>query len=106
MSPDENNRVKSQKLYLTRLLANNEMDFTFDNDVEVNEVTGKIPDGSTPGNYVPSNSPKEPDESEVEIIITGPTGGNQNYIIYGIIGLVIVIIFTTGIILIKRTLKK
>lgn len=106
MSPDENNRVKTAKLYLTRLLSNNEMDFTFDNDVEVNQVTGRIPDGSTPGNYVPSESPNEPDESEVEIIITGPTGGNQNYIIYGIIGLVVVIIFTTGIILIKRTLKK
>ena len=106
MSPDENNRVKTAKLYLTRLLSNNEMDFTFDNDIEVNEVTGRVPDGSTPGNYEPSNSPKEPDESEVEIIITGPTGENRNYIIYGIIGLVIIIIFTLGIIFIKRILKK
>lgn len=106
MSPDENNRIKTNKLYLTRLLSNNEMDFTFDNDVEVNETTGRVPDESIPGNYDPSETPKEPDESEVEIIITGPTGGNQNYIIYGIIGFVVIIIFTAGIILIKRTLRK
>lgn len=116
MSPDADNRIKTAKLYLTRLLSNNEMDFTFDNDVEVNEVTGRVPDESIPGNYIPSEGPNnpdnpagepsEPDESTVEIIITGPTGGNQNYIIYGIIGLAVIVIFSTGIILIKKFLKK
>ena len=120
MTPDVNDRIKTAKLNLSRLLSNNEMDFTFDNDIEVNETTGRVPDGSIPGNYVPSEGPNdpdgggsrnpgepaEPDESTVEIIITGPTGANQNYIVYGIIGFVVIVIFSIGIVLIKRTLKK
>ena len=120
MTPDVNDRIKTAKLNLSRLLSNNEMDFTFDNDIEVNETTGRVPDGSIPGNYVPSEGPNdpdgggsrnpgepaEPDESTVEIIITGPTGANQNYIVYGIIGFVVIVIFSLGIVLIKRTLKK
>ena len=104
MNPEA--REKSAILKLTRVLANNEMDFTYDNDVEVHKLEGNPPDNSTPGNYDPSESPKEPDEDEVTIIITGPTGENRNYLIYGIIGIIILIIFTTGIILIKKFLKK
>lgn len=103
MSPEL--RQKTAKLYLTRLLSNNELDFTFDNDVEVHTGEGRIPDDSIPGNYVPSESPKEPDEAEVEIIITGPTGENQNYTMYFILGISIIVIFTSGIILIKRFLR-
>ena len=104
MNPE--NRVKTMKLNLTRLLSNNAIDFTFDNDIETVEIEGRIPDGSTPGNYEPSESPYEPDESEVQIIITGPTGGNYNYMIYGILGIIVLIIFTGGIIFIKKVLKK
>lgn len=103
MSPE--NREKIAKLKLTRLLSNNELDFTFDNDVEVHTGEGRIPDDSTPGNYVPSESPKEPDEDDVEIIITGPTGENKDYILYIIIGISTLIIFTAGIIFIKKILK-
>ena len=83
-------------------LSNNELDFAFDNDIEVNEVDGRIPDDSIPGNYLPSESPYERDESEVQLIITGPTGENQQYLPYIILIISGTIILVTGIIFIKK----
>lgn len=99
-------RIKTAKLYLSRLLANNEMDFTFDNNVEVNTSGPRPTDNSTPGNSIPGdpipNSQGEPDEDVIEIVITGPTGVNLNYITYIILGVVCLVTFTTGIIFLKR----
>lgn len=50
MTPGQENSVK---LVLTRVLSNNEDDFTFPNDVEVNVVSKEKPDTSIPGNYDP-----------------------------------------------------
>ena len=100
MNPE--NRDKTARLQLTRVLSNNELDFTFDNDIEINEAGGRIPDDSIPGNYKPSESPNEPDESEVELIITGPTGENQQYLPYIILIISGTIILVTGIIFIKK----
>ena len=100
MKPD--NREKIARLRLTRVLSNNELDFTFDNDIEINEAGGRIPDDTIPGNYTPSESPNEPDESEVQLIITGPTGENQQYLPYIILIISGTIILVTGIIFIKK----
>ena len=100
MNPE--NREKEAYLRLTRILSNNELDFAFDNDIEVNEVDGRIPDDSIPGNYLPSESPYERDESEVQLIITGPTGENQQYLPYIILIISGTIILVTGIIFIKK----
>lgn len=100
MNPGDRERVG--KLQLTRILSNNELDFAFDNDIEINEAENRIPDDSIPGNYIPSESPNERDESEVQLIITGPTGENQQYLPYIILIISGTIILVTGIIFIKK----
>ena len=104
MNPE--NREKVGKLQLTRILSNNELDFVFDNDIEINNSGGRIPDDAIPGNYNPSESPNEQDESEVPLIITGPTGENQQYIPYIILIISSAIIAITGIIFIKKKIIK
>ena len=104
MNPE--NREKVGKLQLTRILSNNELDFVFDNDIEINNSGGRIPDDAIPGNYNPSESPNEQDESEVQLIITGPTGENQQYIPYIILIISSAIIAITGIIFIKKKIIK
>ena len=104
MTPE--NRGKIAKLNLTRLLSNNEIDFAFDNDVESHTGEGRIPDDTIPGNYIPSESPKEPDEDDVEIIITGPTGENQQYLPYIILIISGAVILISGIIFIKKKIIK
>lgn len=104
MTPE--NREKIAKLNLTRLLSNNELDFAFDNDVESHTGEGRIPDDTIPGNYIPSESPKEPDEDDVEIIITGPTGENQQYLPYIILIISGAVILISGIIFIKKKIIK
>lgn len=104
MHPGE--RIRTAKLYLSRVLSNNELDFTFDNDVEVHTVPNRPPDNSIPGNHVPGETPQydpdEPDEDQIEIIITGPTGENQQYLPYIILIISGTIILVTGIIFIKK----
>ena len=104
MTPE--NREKIAKLNLTRVLSNNELDFTFDNDVESHTGEGRIPDDTIPGNYVPSESPQEADEDDVEIIITGPTGENLQYLPYVILIISGAVILISGIIFIKKKIIK
>ena len=91
-----------EKLVLTRILSNNEEDFYFPNDVEVNVTTKERPDTSVPGNYDPvEGEPDEPDEDEITVSITGPTGDNRNYLPYIITGVGALVILIAGIALIK-----
>lgn len=90
---------------VSKLLANNEDDFTYDNEVEVNTLTGRKIDNATPGNYVPGNDipveekNHEPDDSDVFITITGPTGENNNYLPYITLGVSALVILGAGVIL-------
>lgn len=93
---------KSVTMTLTRLLSNNEESFTFDNDIEVNVSNGRVPDSSTPGNYVPGKGSREPDDDNTEIIITGPTGGNNNYIPYIVLGISCLVILGAGVVFVKK----
>ena len=94
--------VQREKLVLTRILSNNEEDFYFPNDVEVNVTTKERPDTSVPGNYDPvEGEPDEPDEDEITVSITGPTGDNRNYLPYIITGVGALVILIAGVVLIK-----
>lgn len=104
MRPGEERR---EKLVLTRVLSNNEEDFYFPNDVEVNVTSRERPDTSTPGNYDPvEGNPGEPDEDEITVTITGPTGENRNFVPYIISGIGALIILIAGVVLIKTKVIK
>lgn len=81
-------------------------DISLDNETEIIRVDkpnggGDIP--STPGNFVPGEDPKEPDESTSEtVIITPNTGANMNFIIPISVGLVALVILGTGVVFIKK----
>ena len=122
-------------LQASRYISSSSDDLSFENDVEVIKLTGRqitdtpqgddpgdTPEGgtgnpedppssttttSTPGNYDPvENSPDEPDDDRITLIITRATGENRNYYLYGIIGASALIIIGAGIIIIKRKVLK
>ena len=100
---------RSTFLEVSRVLSNNADDFIFDNDMEVNILTGRrtTKDGTEdeytiPGNFIPSNGETGGDDDYVYLTVTGPTGENQNYIPYIIFGISAFIILGTGIIFIKK----
>ena len=88
------------------------------------KLTGRAPIDSTPGNYDPVenqtydpgdpvDSPaypndgtftdeNEPDDDKVEVTITPPTGEFRQYLLYGIIGISILVIVGVGIVIIKK----
>ena len=100
---------RSTFLEVSRVLSNNADDFIFDNDMEVNILTGRrtTKDGTEdeytiPGNYIPSNGETGGDDDYVYLTVTGPTGENQNYIPYIVLGISAFIILGTGIVFIKK----
>ena len=105
MEPNQELRVP---LEVSRVLSNNSDDFIFENDMEVNEVKNRKMehdgDYTTPGDYVPSETGRVPggDDDYVYLTVTGPTGENQNYIPYIILGISSFIILGAGIIFIKK----
>ncbi len=104
--------TKTINMVASKVLSNTTDDMTYGNDVEVTEVKNEPMKDSTPGNYVPTStsnpgtlgSPDEPDSDNKYITITGPTGENQNYLPYVILGISGLIILGTGIIFIKKKL--
>lgn len=99
----EPGQVKTVEFKASRLLSNNAEDFNFDNDIEVNTLKNKKIEDSIPGNYVPGDSTTyEKDNDTVNIVITGPTGENRNYLPYVLLGISLFIILATGIIFIKK----
>lgn len=99
----ENGKVK---LYATRALAVS-TEIKEENKVEIIELEGKrIIKSSIPGDYVPSRSTSEQDESQVELVITPPTGENVNYVLYIIAGVATSVILVLGIVIIKKKIIK
>lgn len=97
----------SVKMAVAKLLSSNEENLTFDNSVEVNKLKYSKADNSIPGNYDPVNhAPNEPDDDTKETVITTPTGEDKGYLEYIIVGVVGLIILTTGIILLKKKVIK
>ena len=100
---------RSAFLEVSRVLSNKADDFIFENDMEINILTGRrtTKDGTEdeytiPGNYIPSNGETGGDDDYVYLTITGPTGDNQNYIPYIVLGISAFIILGTGIVFIKK----
>lgn len=117
------NSKKSTTLTVSRQLSVSNDDLTYENDVEIIELEGRrsinIETGEydTPGNYDPTTNQSydpdtdtfvgdEQDDDYVEVIITGPTGENRQYIIYGILGISMLILVGAGIVVIKKFVIK
>ena len=99
----EPGQIKTVKMSTSRLLSNNENDYSFDNDVETNELKERKIKDSIPGNYVPSeSSTHEQDDSNKNIVITVPTGENKDYLPYIILTISALIIISSGVVLIKK----
>ena len=105
MEPGQEARVP---LEVSRVLSNNEDDFIFENDIEVNEIINRKMehdgDYTIPGDYVPSETGRVTgyDDDYVYLTVTGPTGEDKNYIPYIILGISSFIILGAGIIFIKK----
>lgn len=98
---------QTETMVLTRLLSNTNADLSFDNKVEVNTYDGRKIDYTIPGNYDPvEGKPDEADNSGKNLVITGPTGENQNYVLYIGLGITIFVLLGAGIILIKKFVLK
>ena len=103
---------KSTFLTVSKVLSNSADDFIFENEVEVNILKGRrtTKDGTEdeytiPGDYIPGQSgtsEKGGDDDYIYVTVTGPTGENQNYIPYIILGFTTFIILGAGIVLIKK----
>jgi hypothetical protein len=91
--PGESNPVK---IYTSKTLANTD-EIELNNDTELAKIertttTGRIPDITNSNVYARGET----------VIITPPTGENQNYIMPIIIGAIALIILGTGVIVIKK----
>ena len=94
-------------MVVTKQLSVSSDDLVYENDVEVVKLKGRRTIDSVPGNYDPTtNTPDEYDDDRVELTITGPTGENRQYIIYGAIGIGMLVIVGIGIVIIKRKILK
>lgn len=97
---------KSIKLYATKYLATTD-DFREENRVEVIELTGlRAIKETIPGDYKPTEAPKTQDESEMDFVITPPTGTTINYAIYIGATIVTFAILVLGIVIIKKRIIK
>ena len=112
-------RAVDSTLIVSRQLSTTADDLAYENDIEVVRLTGgKPPTTSTPGNYDPTTNQSydpgtdtyggdEPDDDEVEIVITPPTGTTDiPYMTYGIIGITVLVVIGVGIIIIKKKVLK
>ena len=107
---------RTAKLQVSRVLSNSADDLTFYNDIEVNVLKGRRttkPDDNekltVPGDYVVTNDGRRNpggDDDHRYVLVTEPTGEDQNYVIYVILGVSTLIILTAGIIFIKKKVLK
>ena len=104
-------------MIVSKQLSTSTDDLTYENDIEVIELKGRKTYNSTPGNYNPTTNQSydpqtdtytgdEPDDDEVELTITPPTGESREYWTYGIIGISILLVMGVGIIIIKKKVLK
>ena len=97
-------------VFNTSKILSSDQNLQIGNDAEIIELTktGGSSIVSTPGNYNPTKEETyEPDSAYAEeLIVTGPTGENRNYISFIIIGLVSLGIILVGTIIIKKKVLK
>lgn len=94
---------RSTSLTVDKLLTSLSDDLTFENDIEIIKLRGRKSRNSTPGNYNPTtNQIHEEDDDNVTLTITGPTGSNKQYVVYGVVGISMLIVIGIGIIVIKK----
>lgn len=95
------------EMEVSRLLSTTADDFSLDNYMEVNRLTGDPIESSIPGNSVPGDSTTyENDDDTVLVTITAPTGEDRNYVPYIILGVSTLIILGAGVIFIKKKVIK
>ena len=95
--------LSDNTLVVSKQLSTTSDDLTYENDVEITRVIGRGIYNSTPGNYDPTtNTPDELDNAKVGITITAPTGENRQYILYGALGISLLVIVGVGIVFIKK----
>ena len=110
-------RVTDTSLIVSKQLSTSTDDLTYENDIEIVKIKGRKPEDSIPGNYDPTTNQSydpgtdtftedEPDDDEVEVTITPPTGESRDYWIYGIIGISILIIIGVGVVIIRKKVLK
>ena len=105
MQPNEEKRVP---LVVSRVLSNTDDDLVYENDIEINEVTNRRMEHNgeytTPGDYVPSDTGREPggDDDYIYLTVSKPTGEDKNYIPYIILGISSCVILGAGIVFIKK----
>ena len=103
-TPLKPSEAKDTTLKVSKILTTSG-DISLNNETEIIKLEkpnggGDVP--STPGNFVPGEEPKEPDESTSETVIVTPnTGENRNFIIPISVGLVALVVLGTGVILNK-----
>ena len=100
-------------LVVSKQLSTSTDDLTYENDVEIVKLKGGKTYDSIPGNYDPTTNESydpgidaftedEPDDDEVEVTITPPTGEARSYWIYVIIGISTLIVIGAGVVIIKK----
>ena len=110
-------RVTDTSLIVSKQLSTSTDDLTYENDIEIVKLKGRKTEDSIPGNYDPTTNQSydpgtdtftedEPDDDEVEVTITPPTGESRAYWIYGIIGISILIIIGVGVVIIRKRVLK
>ena len=110
-------RVTDTSLIVSKQLSTSTDDLTYENDIEIVKLKGRKAEDSIPGNYDPTTNQSydpgtdtftedEPDDDEVEVTITPPTGESRAYWIYGIIGISILIIIGVGVVIIRKRVLK
>ena len=120
LTTDRTNNANSDTVYLhvSKLLGNQENEYTYENHVEIIEIGGKIArtidsvsaDGEQigklyePGNYKPTTGDRvhQQDDDRIIATITPPTGLFDNIITYIIIIAVSLVVIGTGTFIIKK----
>ncbi len=91
-------------LNVSKVLSNSD-EISLDNESEITELTkdGGPRPSPTPGNHVPGQEPKEPDESTSEtVIVTPSTGANLEFIVPVMVGVIALVILGAGVVIIKK----
>ena len=96
-------RVTDTTLVVSRQLSTSSDDLTYENDVEIIKLSSRPLYNSVPGNYDPTtNTIDESDDGNVSVTITAPTGENRQYLLYGGLGIGLLIIIGIGVVIIKK----
>lgn len=91
-------------LNVSKVLSNSD-EISLDNESEITKLTknGGPRPSPTPGNHVPGQEPKEPDESTSEtVIVTPSTGANLEFIVPVMVGVIALVILGAGVVIIKK----